>query len=42
VEIDENLTAIMRGVWDANRKLDRIVWLLEGEDEEEEETDPDA
>jgi hypothetical protein len=40
----EDVTALMNGVWDANRKLDKILSYLQDEDdgEEEEETDLDG
>jgi hypothetical protein len=37
-----DVTAILTGLFDANRKLDEIKELFEDDGEEEEETDPDA
>jgi hypothetical protein len=37
---EEDVKAIMAGLWDANRKLDDVLSYLYGEDDgEEEETD---
>lgn len=36
---DQDITAITRGLWDANRKLDAIIDYLLGEDDEEEEAE---
>jgi hypothetical protein len=38
----EDVTALIHGVWDANRKLDAILRYLLEDDGEEEEADPDA
>jgi len=39
----DDVDALARGIWDANRKLDEILYYLYGDDdEEEEEVDPDA
>jgi hypothetical protein len=42
--LDRNdVDALLIGVWDANRKLDEVLgYLLEDDDGEEEEADPDA
>ena len=38
-----DVDALLVGVWDANRKLDEILsYLLEDDDGEEEEADPDS
>ena len=37
-----DVTAIMVGLLDANGKLDEILWILGGDDEEEAEEPSDA
>ena len=37
-----DVTAILTGLFDANAKLDEIIYFLEIDDEEEEEEPPDA
>lgn len=38
----DDATAILTGLFDANSKLDEIIYFLEIDDEEEEEGPPDA